>query len=67
MNHRGKSLMVEKTEKFSEISEIFTQFTEKNMEKLLRIATNLLKAQKENEEIVANAISHETGKGCKTT
>jgi len=42
------------TKKFAVISEIFTHFTEKNRENLVRIAVNLLKVQKEDEEIIAN-------------
>jgi uncharacterized membrane-anchored protein len=40
--------------KFAVIGEIYTHFTEKNKENLMRIAENLLKVQKKDEEIVAN-------------
>ncbi|WP_461256737.1 hypothetical protein [Treponema sp. R80B11-R83G3] len=42
-------------EKFAVISEIYTHFTEKNKKNLIKIAENLLKAQKEDEAIVADA------------
>jgi hypothetical protein len=42
------------TGKFAVMCEIYTHFTEKNKEKLIKIAENLLKVQKEDEEIVAN-------------
>jgi hypothetical protein len=41
--------------KFSVISEIYAQFTEKNKEKLIKTALNLLKVQKEDAERAANA------------
>jgi hypothetical protein len=44
------------TGKFAVISEIYAHFTENNKENLIRIAENLLKAQKEGEEIIGNAV-----------
>jgi hypothetical protein len=41
--------------KFAVISEIYTCLTEKNKENLIKTAENLLKAQKEGEEVVGNA------------
>jgi hypothetical protein len=43
------------TGKFAVISEIYTHFTEKNKQNLIKITEKLLKAQKESEEIVGNA------------
>jgi len=47
--------MEEERDKFALISEIYSQFTEENKEKLVRTAKNLLKVQKEDLEMVADA------------
>jgi hypothetical protein len=43
--------MEKEGDKFSVISEIFSQFTEENKEKLVKIARTLLKVQKEDVEM----------------
>jgi hypothetical protein len=43
------------TGKFALISEIYAHFTENNKENFIKIAENLLKSQKEGEEIIVNA------------
>jgi hypothetical protein len=45
--------MKKESKKLGIISEIYAQFTEKNKEKLMKTAANLLKVQKEDAEKVA--------------
>jgi hypothetical protein len=47
--------MEKEVDKFSVISEIYSQFTEENKEKLIKIARTLLKVQNEDADMVANA------------
>jgi hypothetical protein len=41
--------------KFSVISEIYAQFTEKNKENLIKVAQNLLKQQRQDASLIADA------------
>ena len=51
--------MEEEKDKFSVISEIYSQFSEENREKLVKTAKNLLKQQKEDAVMLADAdVSH---------
>jgi len=51
--------------KFSVLNEIFSQFTEKNRDNLLKTARQLLKVQQEDAEILndASLSGEETGDG----
>ena len=53
----------EEKDKFSVISEIYSQFNEESKEKLVRTAKNLLKVQKEDAEMVADADIPKNDKG----
>jgi hypothetical protein len=55
--------MEEEKDKFSVISEIYSQFSEENKEKLVRTAKNLLKVQKEDTAMVADADIPKDDKG----
>jgi len=43
--------------KFAVISEMYLHFTEQNKEKLIKTAENLLKVQKEDAVMLANALT----------
>ena len=47
--------MEKEVDKLSVISEIFSQFTEENKEKLVKTAKSLLRVQKEDVEMVVDA------------
>jgi hypothetical protein len=47
--------MKRENKKLGIIGEIYAQFTEKNKEKLIKTATRLLKVQKEDTKILADA------------
>ena len=47
--------MKEEVNKFSVVSEIYAQFTEKNKETLIQIAKNLLKQQNQDSALIADA------------
>jgi hypothetical protein len=54
--------MERESKKFSVISELYAQFTEKNKEKLIKSATSLLKVQKEDAGMLADALPKKEGK-----
>jgi hypothetical protein len=47
--------MERESKKFDDLSEIYGHFTEKNKEKLIKTATSLLKVQREDAGMLANA------------
>jgi hypothetical protein len=53
--------MKQTKDKFAVISKIYSQFSEENKENLVRTAKNLLKVQKEDLEMVADAKPQKEG------
>jgi hypothetical protein len=48
--------MKRKSNKLGIISELYTQFSKENKEKLIKSATSLLKVQKEDAKMIANTL-----------
>jgi len=53
--------MEEEKDKFAVINEIYSKFTEESKEKLIRTAKHLLKVQKEDAKMVADAKPQKEG------